>query len=348
MVGCNEPSLVGGIWLGGCTTNIARSLSRLLERRGELIACKTFDEVYALYEQCLDADLERALEINNAFNEYRSRDTNTLSSIFLDGCIESAKSATQGGARLAVSGANIMGMTCVIDSLTVIAQFVFEERAFTMEELLDALDANWENREFMRALILKKAKFFGNNDPLSDGIARRFTDSLHAFLAPRRNLFGNHLLLGCLAGYNPHYVYFGNLTGATPDGRFDGDPFMVGAGQTAGKDREGLTALLNSVAQMDESGILCGPFVCNLMLDEALIRNDDHFDKTAHMLETYFRMGGLHVQLNYVSREELLAAREHPEQYGHLRVRVSGFSGTFTLLEESIQDDIMRRTHQSD
>ena len=99
---------------------------------------------------------------------------------------------------------------------------------------------------------------------------------------------------------------------------------------------------------MDESGILCGPFVCNLMLDEALIRNDDHFDKTAHMLETYFRMGGLHVQLNYVSREELLAAREHPEQYGHLRVRVSGFSGTFTLLEESIQDDIMRRTHQSD
>lgn len=348
MVGCNEPSLVGGIWLGGCTTNIARSLSKLLERRGELIACRTFDEVYALYEQCLDADLERALEINNAFNEYRSRDTNTLSSIFLDGCIESAKSATQGGARLAVSGTNIMGMTCVIDSLTVIAQFVFEERAFTMEELLDALDANWEGRDFMRALILKRAKFFGNNDPLSDGIARRFTNSLHAFLAPRRNLFGNHLLLGCLAGYNPHYVYFGNLTGATPDGRFDGDPFMVGAGQTAGKDREGLTALLNSVAQMDESGILCGPFVCNLMLDEALIRNDDHFDKTAHMLETYFRMGGLHVQLNYVSREELLAAREHPEQYGHLRVRVSGFSGTFTLLEESIQDDIMRRTHQSD
>ena len=348
MVGCNEPSLVGGIWLGGCTTNIARSLSRLLERRDELIACKTFDDVYALYEQCLYADLERALEINNAFNEYRSRDTNTLSSIFLDGCIESAKSATQGGARLAVSGANIMGMTCVIDSLTVIAQFVFDEKAFTMEELLDALADNWENHDFMRALILKRAKFFGNNDPLSDGIARRFTDSLHAFLAPRRNLFGNHLLLGCLAGYNPHYVYFGALTGATPDGRFDGDPFMVGAGQTAGKDREGLTALLNSVAQMDPSGILCGPFVCNLMLDEALIRNDDHFDKTAHMLETYFRMGGLHVQLNYVSREELLAAREHPEQYGHLRVRVSGFSGTVTLLEESIQDDVMRRTHQSD
>ena len=348
MVGCNEPSLVGGIWLGGTTVNIARSLTRLLEKRDELIACKTFDEVYALYEECLDADLKRILEISNAFNEYRSRDINTLSSIFLDGCIENAKSVTQGGARLAVSGANIMGMTCVIDSLTVMAQFVFDEKAFTMAELLDALHDNWKDHEFMRALILKKAKFFGNNDPLSDGIARRFTNSLHDYLAPRRNLFGNHLLLGCLAGYNPHYVFFGNLTGATPDGRFDGEPFMVGAGQTAGKDREGLTALLNSVAQMDPSGILCGPFVCNLMLDEALIRNDDHFDKTAHMLETYFRMGGLHVQLNYVSREELMAAREHPEQYGHLRVRVSGFSGTFTLLEESIQDDIMRRTHQSD
>ncbi len=347
MVGCNEPSLPGGIWLGGCTSNIARSLENLLHNRtDELIACRSFDEVYALYEQELTKDVNRIVEISDGFNRARSRDTNVLSSIFLDGCIENARSVTQGGARLALSGSNIIGMTCVIDSLAIISQFVFEEKAFTMTQLLNALTANWEGHEFMRALILKKGRFFGNNDPVSDEIARRFTSSLEKLLAPRRNLFGNPFLLGCLAGYNPHYVWFGQNTGATPDGRMSGEAFMVGAGQISGKDRNGLTALLNSVAQMDPNGILCGPFVCNLMLDETLIRNDSHFDKTARMLESYFQMGGLHAQLNYVSREELLDAQAHPEKYGNLRVRVSGFSGTFTLLQESVQDEIVSRTSQ--
>ncbi len=72
---------------------------------------------------------------------------------------------------------------------------------------------------------------------------------------------------------------------------------MVGAGQISGKDRNGLTALLNSVTQMHPNGILCGPFVCNLMPDETLIRNDSHFYRTAPMLETYFQMGDLHAPL---------------------------------------------------
>ena len=119
---------------------------------------------------------------------------------------------------------------------------------------------------------------------------------------------------------------------------------MVGAGQTGGKDRCGLTALLNSVAQMDEHAILSGPFLCNAYLDEALIMKDDNFDLTAKLLYSYFMRGGLHIQLNYVSKEELLKAREDPAAYPSLRVRVSGFSGVFTNLHEAIQDDIIRRS----
>lgn len=346
MVGCNEPLLQGGVWLGGCTANVARSVTRTLARREEMLACGTFDEFYALFEKELHAELGRMLYYSDRFNYARSKDVNIMSSIILDGCIESARSATRGGARLGLTGMNLMGTTCVIDSLSIIRQFVFEEKTVTMAQLLDALETDWQDAELLRRMILKKGRFFGNNDPLSDEMATRFTTSLHGFTSTHVNLFGKPLLYGCLAGYNPHYVWFGNMTSATPDGRHSGDPFMVGAGQSEGKDRSGLTGLLNSVAQMDPWGVLCGPFVCNLMLDETLIRKDENFEKTARMLEAYFKAGGLHVQLNYVSKEELLDAKAHPEKYGNLRVRVSGFSGTFTLLQEAMQDEIVRRTSQ--
>lgn len=345
MVGCNEPSLQGGIWLGGCTSNIARAVTdTLYGREDDLLKCRNFDEFYAVYEEELTKVVNRIIEISDGFNFARSKDINVLSSIFLDGCIENARSVTRGGARLALSGTNLMGTTATIDSLSMVKQFVFEDQIFTMEELLAALKADWKGYEEMQTLILTTGKFFGNNDPLSDDVARRFTTSLHTLLKDRRNLFGNHFLCGCLAGYNPHYVWFGNATAATPDGRNAGDPFMVGAGQSGGRDREGLAALLNSVAQMDPEGILCGPFVCNLTLEESLVRDDAKFEKTARMIETYFKKGGLHVQLNYVSREELLKAKADPAHYAGIRVRVSGFSGTFVNLQESIQDDVVNRT----
>lgn len=321
-------------------------MENTLKRRDDLLACQSFDAFYAIYEEELHKDLAQMLYYSDAFNRARAKDTNVLSSIFLDGCIANAKSATQGGARLAITGMELMGTTCVIDSLTVVKQFVFEEKVFTMEQLLDALAADWHGYDLMHRMIRKRGRFFGNNDPVSDALAQRFTRSLYAYASKVRNLFGNRVLYGCLAGYNPHYIWFGQSTAATPDGRRNGEPFMVGAGQSDGKDRSGLTSLLNSVAQMDPTGILCGPFLCNLMLDETLVRKDENFVKTAQMLEAYFKSGGLHLQLNYVSTEELLDAREHPEKYGNLRVRVSGFSGTFTLLEDEMQNEIIRRTVQ--
>ena len=133
---------------------------------------------------------------------------------------------------------------------------------------------------------------------------------------------------------------------ATPDGRYDGENISFGAGQTGGRDRNGLTAMLNSVANMSKTHIMCGPTVTNVMLDESLIRDDVKFEKTVDLIEAYFRKGGLHIQLNYVSREELIAAQKEPEKHENLRVRVSGFSGYYTLLDPEHQQEIIERTHQ--
>lgn len=347
MVGCNEPALRGSIWLGGCTTNIVRSLTNLLyNRTDEISACESFDAFFELYEEELEKDIDRIIYWIDYFNSERAKDKNILSSIFIDGCIESGTPVTACGGRLTITGTNMMGITCVIDSLTIIKQLVFEEKSITLRELTNILRSNWdgEDGEELRRYVLKRGRFFGNNDELSDEISRRFTDALWRHTKDKADMYGNHILIGTLSGYNPHYAWFGASTDATPDGRKNGDAFMVGTGQTAGKDRNGLTALLASVAQMDPHAILSGPFLCNAYLDENLIMKDENFDKTAMIIYNYFMIGGMHVQLNYVSKEELLKAKEHPESYPTLRVRVSGFSGHFTNLHEAIQDDIIRRT----
>ena len=119
-----------------------------------------------------------------------------------------------------------------------------------------------------------------------------------------------------------------------------------GLGQSEGRDREGLSALLNSIAKVDPNGIGCGSTVTNIMLDEALIKNDENFEKTVDLLLTYFENGGVHFQFTYVSKDDLLKARCVPEDYKNLRVRVSGYSDYFVKLNEDLQDDIIRRTEQ--
>ena len=121
-----------------------------------------------------------------------------------------------------------------------------------------------------------------------------------------------------------------------------GDAF--GSGAANGRDRAGPTATLLSAARMDPTGALCGTSILNLSLDESLVRDDGTFEKLVTLVEAYFREGGLHLQLNRVSREELLDAKAHPERHGSLRVRVSGFSAFFTTLSGTIQDDVIART----
>ena len=121
---------------------------------------------------------------------------------------------------------------------------------------------------------------------------------------------------------------------------------MVGTGQCGGKDRKGLLALMKSLAQMDPMGILCGPNVCNMLIDAKLMQDDQYFDSVCRMIEQYFKLGGIHVQLNYVTKEELQAARKMPEKYQNLKVRVSGYSASYVYLPKEHQEEILNRTVQ--
>lgn len=281
---------------------------------------------------------------DNKYNSLRARDINYISSLFFNGCIENAKSLTQGGCDTAIASPMLIGITNLIDSLIVIKQFVFDEKMIAMPELIKALQSDWVGYEDLRTLILRKGCFFGNDDNLSNGVARRLCASFYSHIKDKKNIFGYHWLIGDLLGYNEHHKWFGEKTRATPDGRHNGEPLKFGIGQSEGKDREGLAALLNSVARLDDNAVSCGSTVTNFYLDKQLITKNDYFEKTVDMLETYFKNGGVHFQLTYVSKEDLLSAKKNPDDYRNLRVRVTGFSDYFVRLKKSIQDDVIERT----
>lgn len=346
-VGCNEPAFLGAITGSNSKINFARSIETLFHKKHErIINVKDFDEFYSVFLDEMFSDLETAYEYDNKYNRMRAKDINYLSSIFFQGCIEKARSLTQGAGDVVIASPMYIGIANVIDSLIIVKQFVFDEKIITMPGLVSALKADWQGYEELHALILKKGDFFGNDTDRSNYVAQKLYQSLYEFLKDKTNLFGYHWLIGDLIGYNPHHKWFGEKMEATPDGRHKGDSLKFGLGQSEGKDRNGLTALLSSIAKVDPNAIACGSTVTNITIDEQLVKNDDNFEKTVDMLETYFKNGGVHFQLTYVSKEDLINAKVTPDNYKNLRVRVSGFSDYFVKLNEAIQDDIIKRTTQ--
>ena len=344
-VGCNEPAFLGAITGSTSKGNILKCMETLFHEKSEIIKnIHTYTDFYEIFEKELYSDLDKIYKYDDMYNFERSKDINYISSLFFNDCIENAKSLTQGGGNTVTASPMLIGMTNLIDSLIVVKQMVFDMKMFTMEELISALQADWVGYEDMRLLINKKCSFFGNDDNVSNQVAKMLYNSLYKHLLGKKNLFGYQWLVGDLLGYNEHHRWFGEGTKATPDGRAEGEMLKFGIGQSQGKDRNGLSALLNSLAKMDEHGIGCGSTVTNIMIDEQLIKNDDNFEKTVDLLLTYFQNGGVHFQLTYVSREDLIKAKDNPEDYGNLRVRVTGFSDYFVKLKDSIQDDIIRRT----
>ncbi len=346
-VGCNEPAFLGAITGSTSKGNILKCIETLFhEKAKEIENIDTFEDFYTAFETELYSDLNKIYAYDDMYNLERSKDINYISSLFFNDCIENAKSLTQGGGNYVIASPMLIGITNLIDSISIVKQFVFDEKSVTMKELIKALNQNWCGYENLRILILKKGKFFGNDDSTSNEIAKRIYNSLYTYLKGRKNLFGYQWLIGDLLGYNEHHKWFGESTKATPDGRYEGDLLKFGIGQSEGKDKQGLTALLNSIAKCDKNSISCGSTVTNISIDKALIENDESFKKIVDLFEQYFIQGGVHFQLTYVSKEDLLNAKANPDNYKSLRVRVTGFSDYFVKLNPSIQDDIIKRTEQ--
>ena len=184
---------------------------------------------------------------------------------------------------------------------------------------------------------------FGNDIPEVDYFAR---DVAYTYTRPLQN-FKNPRGGQYQAGLYPvsANVPLGGQTGATPDGRYAHTPVADGVSPSAGKDVNGPTAAASSVAKLDHF-IVSNGTLFNQKFHPSALSGREGLEKFVALIRSYFDQKGMHMQFNVVSRETLLDAQAHPENYKHLVVRVAGYSALFTTLSKSLQDDIIRRTEQ--
>jgi formate C-acetyltransferase len=235
---------------------------------------------------------------------------------------------------------NVVGMINTVDSLAALKKLVFEDGKITMDQLKDALAADWKGYEDIRKMCLAAPKY-GNDDDYADSIAK----DLYQFWADRAVTFDTYLG----GKHKPSAVSIsaqwpgGAGTGATPDGRYAGECLADGSmSPMRGRDRNGPTAVIKSASKIDQ--VPYQSTLMNIKFHPSALESQEDLRKLGDLTKTYFSLGGKHVQFNVVNRETLLEAQEHPEDYSDLVVRVAGYSAYFVKLSKPMQDEIIGRT----
>jgi len=264
-------------------------------------------------------------------------------SLVVHDCIEKARGYTQGGARYNFCNWDVIGIANLADSLAAIRALVFEEKALSLAEFVRIVASDWSGQEPLRRRVLNALPHFGNDDPAVDAIAAQVIETFSQVLKRRKPFRGGEYILGTTAGGENMHIEFGRKTGATPDGRHAGEPLADSLGAAQGRDRRGVTALLNSVARLPHR-LLPTATTLNVKLDPKLIETESGIENIAALIQAHFLSGGQQVQFNLVNREMLLEARAHPEKHTDLMVRVAGYSAPFTTLWPDLQDEIIART----
>jgi formate C-acetyltransferase len=263
-----------------------------------------------------------------------------LSSMLVDGCLESGRDLTEGGALYNSSGIQGVGVADVADSLAALDQVVFRKGKFTLEEILKALGANFTGYPLIQAELAKASKY-GNDQALPDGYADRVVSIFHDALSTHRNTRGGPYVPGFYSV--TCHVAFGKQVGALPSGRNAGRPLASSIGPANGSDRLGPTALLKSVARVDSKKMPNG-CALNLRFNPQNLTGEKGVDILTGLVQGFFSQGGMQIQCNVLDPEVLEDARRNPGKYPGLVVRVAGYCAYFDDLPLAVKDEIISRT----
>ncbi len=226
------------------------------------------------------------------------------------------------------------------DSLSAIKKHVYETRSVAMDDLLAALKRNFKDQEALRRRLLNKTPFYGNDDDEADTIMQRVYADLFAAIDGKPNTKGTSYHLNMLS--TTCHVYFGKMLGASANGRLAGLPISDGTSPSHGADRNGPTAVIKSLAKMDQ--FKSGGTLLNQRFLPGVLQGEDGIEKLCHLIRTYFNLNGHHIQFNIVDSETLRQAQQKPDEYRDLLVRVAGYSDYFVDLDADHQEEIISRT----
>ena len=342
---CVEIKPVGAsnIWVTAPYFNVPQALLDEMDAvaTGAQPAPVTFEELEARVRTNLTAKVAAAAaELDQVWRERATRGCFPLASCLTDDCLSRGLDFDRGGARYNWVENSFVGLANLADSLVAVRRLVYQERSLTLADFAAILRDDYQGHEMLRQRIANKLPKYGNDIDEADEVARRWAGYLIEMTEAQT--IGPHRYVPGFFCWIMH-ERMGSQTGATPDGRRAFWPLADGAGAAQGRERCGPTASVLSTTKWSHREAL-GGLVHNAKFSQALFKTESDRAALRRLIETYLLAGGFEMQVNVVSRDTLLAAREHPEQYRDLLVRVAGYSDYFTKLSPKMQEEVIART----
>ena len=357
MNGCNQIDILGKSHMGLEDGEVI--LTKCLEfalhngidaMNGEQVSVKTGDpRTFTTYER-----FERAFMEQLEFVTYNScisaNDWQHLRGLFqphplrsclIEGCLEKGRDYRNGGPIYNHGQILAEGIADTGDSLYAVKKLVFDEKKYTMSQLIDALIANFEGYEQLHH-DFKNCEKFGNDIEAVDQITARVLGRFFTVLK-RNNTYRGGIFTGGCSTYNRAAGY-GEQTAALPNGKLKGEPLLADSiAATPGRDTSGPTAQIKSVLNYNHTDA-CSGFVFQNKFEKKMFCSEKGKASFIALAKTYFAGGGQQYTVTVVSPEDLLDAKEHPENHRNLIVRVGGYSDYFINLDAELQKNVIERT----
>ena len=311
----------------------------------EIDKIHSLEELLNIYKKQVDHFIDIKMAGNNIIETlYMKYMPSPFLSIIIDDCISSGKDYNSGGARYNSSYIQGVGIGTLTDSFSFIKANVFDKQVVTLTKLRDITKKNFAGYEAIRLIALNKTPKYGNDDDDADMIMRQLFNVFFESVDGRPNIKGGKYRINMLP--TTCHVYFGSVTGATPDGRLAFTPQSEGISPVQGSDIKGPTAVIKSASKMEH--LKTGGTLLNLKLTPSLVKSDEGIDKMVSLVRSYFKLDGHHIQFNIVDKSTLENAKKNPMENKDLIVRVAGYSDYFCDLSEALQDEIISRTEHGE
>lgn len=308
---------------------------------GDPTRFETFNELKEAYIRQLQHFIDIKINGNNIIEKiFTTHMPVPFLSLFIDDCISSGKDYNAGGTRYNTSYVQGVGLGSITDILTSLEYHVFDRETISMGTFLQVLKDDFVGHHELRAALLYETPKYGNDDNRADVNATWVFEAFHDAVNGRKSPRGATYRINMLP--TTSHVYFGKVVGATADGRLAGEPLSEGISPFQGMDQKGPTAVLNSALKIDH--LKTGGTLLNQKFTPDFFRDDRSIRKVTHLIRSYFKMNGHHIQFNVVSAATLRDAQKYPEKHQDLIVRVAGYSDYFNDLGPELQEEIIRRT----
>ena len=305
---------------------------------------RTYEELFAAYKAQVQHFMRIKLTGNNIIERiFMKYMPVPFLSVLIEDCIRNGKDYMCGGARYNSSYVQGVGLGSITDMLTALRYHVYDKKTIAMETMEKALANDFKGFEELQYQLVYHTPKYGNDDDYADEQEVQVFDMYYDVLSGHKSPRGADYRVNMLP--TTCHVYFGKVTGATPDGRNVWKVLSEGISPVQGADTNGPTAVIRSAAKIDH--IKTGGTLLNQKFTPSLLSTEEGCNNLVHLIRAYFRMDGHHIQFNVVDADTLREAQKHPEDYRDLIVRVAGYSDYFNDLGEDLQNEIICRTEQT-